>query len=490
MAPGGARSSLLPIAIGSVAFAIALIGMSVPSVWYDEAATITAATRTWPQLWAMLGNVDAVHAVYYAAMHIVFDVIGYSPFTLRLPSAIAVGLTAALVVVIGRQLGTARLGVIAGIVFALIPRVTWMGTEGRSYAATALLAALATFVVLLARRTGSRRAWVIYAAIAVASCLLFLYLALVIVAHGVALAMLARRGPPDARSSARRWLVAAAVAAVAVFPFARVVIGQSGQVSWIDPIGAHTVNQVLRSQWFYSSESFAIVAWALIVLGLAIAIRRRDRVVTAMLLPALVLPTVALIGFSVLASPIYQPRYLSMCTPFVALAVGYGIAAIRWRVASGIALALVIVLAIPQIVGQRLPESKERSAWSQVADLIASDRAIAGPDSTTAVIYGTLQRHPKATARVIEYSYPAAFVGTVDPTLRTPAGDTAQLWETRAPIADSLGALTASDADVVYLITSFSRDQRPATTAALASIGWHVARTWDFTNVHVLRYER
>ena len=76
----------------------------------------------------------------------------------------------------------------------------------------------------------------------------------------------------------------------------------------------------------------------------------------------------------------------------------------------------------------------------------------------------------------------------MDVTIRTPAADTAQLWETRAPIAECLDRLTGTD--VAYLIASPSRDARPATTAALASIGWRVTDEWNFTRVNVLRYTR
>ena len=86
------RRAAAPVAVGFFAFLLCLIAITVPSVWYDEAATVSSATRSWTQLWAEVHTVDAVHALYYAGMHLVFDVFGYSPLTLRLPSAIAIGI--------------------------------------------------------------------------------------------------------------------------------------------------------------------------------------------------------------------------------------------------------------------------------------------------------------------------------------------------------------------------------------------------------------
>ena len=100
----------------------------------------------------------------------------------------------------------------------------------------------------------------------------------------------------------------------------------------------------------------------------------------------------------------------------------------------------------------------------------------------------TAARHPIASARVIAYSYPEAFAGTVDVTLGTPAAETGELWETRMPIAASTERLV--DADTVYLVTSKARDQRPETTRVLTAAGWELEEQTSFTSVWVLKYVR
>ena len=504
------RRGVAPLLAGLLGFTISMVGITTPSLWYDEAATVISTTRSWSQLWAELGNVDAVHGLYYAAMHIIFDVFGYSPLSLRMPSAIAVGIAAALVVVLGRQLGRPRLAVIAAIVFCFIPRVTWMGTEGRSYALTATLATLTTIALLRATRAGTRRAWIIYGMVSVLAVTTFIYLALVIVAHGVTMAWMLAGRSSGSRLAARSWLISAGAAGIVSIPFAIVVVGQSSQVSWIRPLGVKTPTGVLRVQWFDLNQLFAITAWAFIALGLIMLIRaflpsrrRADaaagpaaRSFLAVVLPPLIVPILALLAISAVQQPIYQPRYLTMCTPIVAIAIAAGIDAIRWRPAALLSVVLLAALSVPTIILQREPEAKEHSSWAQVADLIAAKRASDGPASTTAIIYGELSGHPKATTRVIAYSYPEPFVGTVDIMIRTPAADTAQLWETRAPVTQSLGGLTGTD--VAYLIVSTtpdltvspSPDIRPSTTAALTSVGWHVTDEWSFTSISVLRYTR
>ena len=483
------RSLLAPALVGMLGLAISLVGIGTPSIWYDEAASIISATRSWDQLGAMIGNVDLVHAAYYALLHLVFDVFGYSPVSLRVPSAIAIGVAAAFTVVLGRTLDKPRLGVIGGLVFCLLPRVTWAGTEGRSYAATAALAVILTVVLVLASRGQRRSLWVLYAALVVLSCVVFVYLALVVVAHAATMAWWFASSRSRAWPPAARWLRWTALATAVVVPFALGVVAQSGQLHWLEAPDAGTVKKVIVGQWFYTSPQFAIAGWILLAAGGYLLLRSpRGLSPASVLLPALVLPTVALLVTSATLTPIYTPRYLTMCAPFVALVMAAAIDRMRPRPLVPLALLVLVALALPQVVAQRQPAAKEQTSWAAVADLVASQRALDGPDATTAIVYGSVQRHPIATSRVMAYAYPDAFAGTIDVTLGTPAAETGQLWETRIPLLDGLPRL--ANADVVYLITSTSRDARPATTDTLRTAGWHVADEWSFTAVNVLRYER
>jgi mannosyltransferase len=308
-------------------------------------------------------------------------------------------------------------------------------------------------------------------------------------------------------SLVRSWAITTAVATVMVIPFALATMGQSKQLHWLDPLGDQTFKQVFVGQWFMTSERFAIVGWILLAAGALVLLRRsrRDVLSTALLLSLLLVPTLSLLAATEFYLPIYTPRYLTMGLPFVALIIGVAIAAgstalvralhvpikheFRWMsLAAGLACVLLATLAVPQIIEQRQPEAKQDSSWSQVAELIAAEREADGPDVTTAIVWGGVQFHPIATARVIAYSYPEAFEGTVDVTLDTPAGETGRLWETTRPLGDSLDRL--EDADVVYIIASFARDIRADATEILLDAGWRVDDAWDKTDVHVVRFVR
>src|SRR5271156_1018965 len=51
-----------PLAVALLAAVIGGAGASRPSLWFDESATISAsASRSLPDLWRVLGHIDAVH---------------------------------------------------------------------------------------------------------------------------------------------------------------------------------------------------------------------------------------------------------------------------------------------------------------------------------------------------------------------------------------------------------------------------------------------
>ena len=58
-----------PVAVAAFAIAVSAAGSARPSFWFDEAATISAGSRSLPELWRLLGNIDAVHGLYYLFMH-------------------------------------------------------------------------------------------------------------------------------------------------------------------------------------------------------------------------------------------------------------------------------------------------------------------------------------------------------------------------------------------------------------------------------------
>jgi mannosyltransferase len=479
------------------AFLVAVIGSWVPSVWYDEAATVTSATRPWAALGREVQHVDLVHATYYAVMHVWFGLVGYTPFTLRLPSAIAVGGTAALVVTLGKRLADARLGIIAGLLFAVLPRVTWMGAEGRSFAIGALLATMSTLLLLTAvNRAAVRRRgwtwWALYGAVSLLGCAVFLYLVLVPLGHFLTLLALRRIRHETSPVPLAAWVVTTAVVLIGALPLAVLSSAQSAQISWIRHISAHTVEEFLVTQFSYKNTGFAVLLCALAGFGIIAAVRaERLRPVLAVAVPWVFVPTLALIAASVVTHPLYSPRYVAFAAPAAALLMAAPLAAVptRWfRPAAIVVLLLAVGLSAPSWAAQRTVTAKDDSAWNLVAASVQRQRLDESDGARDAVLFGAVQRHPEATSRIIAETYPAAFADLRDPLLVTPAGAGDGLWETQRPLRDAGPAV--GDATTVWLVTATKPDDRAVAAAALRPEGFHQTRQWRIARTWVVRYDR
>ncbi|MFD1714402.1 hypothetical protein ACFSBZ_07975 [Amnibacterium flavum] len=500
--------------IGAFAFLLSVAWSWVPSVWYDEAATVASSTRSWAGLAAEVGSVDSVHAVFYACMHVWFDLVGYSPFSLRLPSAIAVAVAAAGLVALLHTVSTRRIAVIAGLVFSFLPRVVWAGGEGRSFALSTALTVgmLALFVHAFQLGDAPRRTrtlwWAVYSAFAALSVAVVLYLALAVAAAGVTAAVILVRHSRNtaARRGFTGWLCASIGALLITAPLTSRTIGQSGQVSWIDPVGRKTLRDVIEFQFFAGHAKLATLFWLIAIAGVLFAVARVVRVrpgrigethapatgltpsVLELMLPLLIVPPAALIIGSLITSPLYSPRYATFTAPAFAVLVAIALAALRPRSVRIAAVAALFLLCLIPNLEYKQPEAKQDSSWSEVADFLADRRAEQAKGTSEAIVYGTLRYHPLASARVTAYAYPEAFEGLRDVTLAKSLDTSGKLWETEYPLTSVVGELR--DTDVVWLLTSTSRDQRPAVTTTLGGVGFVLDDEWDFEGVRVLRYVR
>jgi mannosyltransferase len=353
---------LLPPLVG---LALSLWGITTPSFWRDEAATIAAVSRPFPALIHMLGNVDAVHSVYYMMMWPLVHLFGSGALVLRLPTAIAVALTAAAVAAIGRRMISPWVGLAAGLLFAVLPVATRYGQEARPYAFVVGLAALASYLLIrvLMAEPDSRRNWLIgYAAGLAALGIVNIFGLLLIPAHAITVAFeIRRRGQgPDSRKLALNWLAAAIVGVICAGPLLVLGFSQRGQVAWIannqSSSGLITLVTLTGSS-LITLVIIGIVAIALILSSEAAGASARRAAwrwqLTELSLPWMIVPPALLLGASVI-SPIYTSRYVLMCIPALALLGGMAIVALG-RVVGPVALVLVVLAGLSLQITQRQP---------------------------------------------------------------------------------------------------------------------------------------
>jgi mannosyltransferase len=382
--PARPRGSLLdPWAIAVFAAAVSASWACRPSLWFDEGATISAsASRTLPELWKLLGHIDAVHGLYYLFMHGWFAIFPPTEFWSRAPSALAVGAAAAGVTVFTRQFVPGRAtAVCAGAVFAILPRTTWAGMEARPYAFAAAAAIWLTVLLVAAVRRNRPRWWVCYGLALMLSILLSLNLILLVLVYAVMVPLLA---PKTSRSSLAIWWAAAtAIAVGALTPFLVFAHGQVYQVNWIFPVSWHYAFDITLRQYFDHSVPFAILTAVLLVAAVVAWLKGARgpagdlRVLLVICAAWIAPPTALVVIYSAVVEPIYFPRYLILTTPAVAAVMAVCIVTLArkpWPIAA-VVLAFAAAALPNYLFTQRWPYAKEGWDYSQVADLISSHAA-------------------------------------------------------------------------------------------------------------------
>jgi mannosyltransferase len=495
-----------PLIVGVLAAAVSLAGAGRPSFWYDEAATISASySRSLGQLWQMLGNVDAVHGLYYLFMHGWFQIFPPTEFWSRAPSGLAVGGAAAGIVVLGKQFSSRTVALSAGILCGILPRTTWAGIEARPYAMSMMAAVWLSVLLVVAARRESRWCWLSYGIVLALSILLDMYLALVLLAHVVFMCIFRRT-----RTALIPFAVTSGLTVCALAPFMIEVVGQVQQIKWIAPIGRRTIEDVFVQQYFERSPSFAVLAALVAVAALvlrgwtSVKLTANDRQLLTLAAAWLVIPTALIVIWSAVAHPIYTPRYLSFTAPAMGLVLGVCIGALAVKPwAAPILAALVSLFAMAAapnyIRAQRNPYAKYGMDYSQVADLITAHAA----PGDCLLVNDTVTFMP-APMRPLMAARPDAYRKLIDLTLWQRATDRNDVFDTN--LIPEVVAKPLSHCGVVWIITQAdnsmpSHEQGLAlppgplygATPAFAvphDLGFRLVERWQFNLVQVLKATR
>ena len=482
--------------VGFIAFLVSFAWSWQASFWGDEAASVMSAERSFPSLFGMLDNVDAVHGVYYIFLHGWIDLFGASELSTRLPSAIAIGVAAAGTVVLARFFMGLRAAIAGGLIFAILPRVTYMGSEARSTAiATAIGVWLTVLLVHALRSASSARRrqitlWMSYSILLATGIYVFLFLALLLPVHLVVVLAVGQRQGFWRRAST--WVGASVLGLLLAIPISMAGSAQREQIAFIGRRPEVSVTEAAVKQWF-DTVPVAIIAWSLMIVAVIAVFRRQhgkarswrlpQRAALVIFLAYLLVPSAILLIGTHFVTPMYSLRYLSLCAPAVGIVIAVGVAALanNWlRTASVIALIAVIV---PAYAVQRGDYGKNGgSDWRQASDIIA---ASASPGE--GVVFDQSVR-PSRLPRLAMHMYPEAFQGLKDITLTRPYDQTRWLWDEVAPLADVLPAVR--DLNRIWLLQYSGSGNAERDVKTLQLQGFSVAGTTLVNRTRIIEMTR
>jgi len=358
----------------------------------DEVVSRWAALLSLGQLVHLVRHVDAVHGLYYLLLH-GWMAVGTSPAAIRVPSVLAMIVAAALMVILARRLtGSGWAGLLAGLIMALTPSISYYAQTARSYAlvfACATGATLALLNAMAAERAGAPRAsimrhWLGYGALVVLGGYLNEMSLLVLAAHAVTV-LLARHG----RRAARHWMVTSAGSVVLAGPLIAVSIKEDGALSWVSRPG-------LRDVWILYHDYFGATIWAPVLLAACAAVAllpsrgarsgppgrtpaapaagaawwRGGISLPSVAAPLLFVPAALLMTGSLIGPPLYVDRYVLYGEAGAALLAAAGVHRIgRWLAQAShrprIAWAPGAVVCVGTLLLQLAPQHQVRTPASR-----------------------------------------------------------------------------------------------------------------------------
>ncbi|GAA2216651.1 glycosyltransferase family 39 protein [Micromonospora olivasterospora] len=343
--------------------ALSLAGAGAPGLGRDELATWRAATASWREAWSTLRGDDVAAAPYQLLMRAWVELFGTSDLALRVPSMLAMTAAAALVGVLGARLFTPRVGLLAGVVLALLPTSTRYAQEAQPYALTVLAAVLATLLLGRAVDRPTFGRFAAYGAAVLVLGLCHVHGLLLLAGHGWA--VLAFR-----RTVAGRWLVAAVLG---VLPAAALV--RLGGLPGAPAVRVPDLAALAAAP----RELFGVAALGAVLLLLALfslPLRSSAAVFTAWA----VVPPVALLLLAQ-AVPVWLPQGLLFTLPAWAVLAAVALARAH-LVCQVVVLAAIAVTGAPAQLALREPDGHQQGT-RQLAAII--ERGMRPGDG---VVYG------------------------------------------------------------------------------------------------------
>lgn len=348
-----------------------------PELWVDEYVTQWIVRGTWHEMFQRAGLNHTQSPFYYVIVKLAVDVLGPTPFALRLPSVLfgigSLALAYPLGVALFRRRHAALLAVAA---FAVNHKLIWFTQEARSYSVAiffSMLSFLSYVTLLESDRWPWRVGYILVTAAAYYAHPLFALIVLIHIAH-----LVWTRGWASVLSKA--WLLTfltIAMLCLPTLPRMLTLYGSRQGLDWILNISWRTPIEILSP--FTEPLQIAVIVLLLLMVGIQTGTEpvlldrsRRYLIFLWFLLPIAVLGLIPpLLGTSLLTE-----RYVLCALPggifFLAWLMSLG-STVSWRRWLPLAAYLAFVFAsalVPLVEKYGVFAERPYQGWNQAADYL------------------------------------------------------------------------------------------------------------------------
>lgn len=231
---GNVFNSLSLAALLLISAALRFVNLDRTSLWYDEAVSWSQSNGSFSEL------LTAVSADNYPPLHniilwLTMPILGDSEIALRLPSAILGTIAVWLTYLVGKSIGSQRLGLLAAALLCFSPFHIWYSTEARMYALLATCGLGFLLSVLNVLKQPSRKWLALLTVFGVLFLYSHIYALLAFAPVGLICAAYALRDVVRNRSLTGSPAVAACIAmsasTIAFFPWLLILAGRAKSVA-------------------------------------------------------------------------------------------------------------------------------------------------------------------------------------------------------------------------------------------------------------------
>ena len=307
-------------AITGLGAALQLHAITAKSFWLDEGSSITMSRLDWFNFLRILWRREMNMVLYYLLLRGWLH-LGDSVAWIRGLSVIFAVAAIPAIFLLGRKMLGTRFGLVSALLLSVNAFQVRYAQEARSYSLLVLLLIISTYFFVSGIESGQRRDWNWYIAVSSLAIYAHFFAVLVVVAHWVALRLMAQTGAiasgPEIRSQFRRAarLIALWTAPIWIF----IATTGAGPIAWIPRPGFSDIIGLLKKLSGNADTLLLIVYSAFVVLGLiagTVSIRRRqsDSPAYAILACWFFVPLAIVLLVSI-ARPVFAPRYFMISLP-------------------------------------------------------------------------------------------------------------------------------------------------------------------------------
>ena len=375
-----AHPTALALVIITLGFSLRLYRLDAQSFWYDEAYSAEVAEKPPSRIFA--GDFGDNHPPFHSLALHYWGYIGRSDLLLRLFSTMMGTLGITVIYSLGRLVWDARVGLLAAVMTAILPYQVYYSQEARLYSSLFLATALLLITYRQTVATASRRWWLAYTCCAIWGVYVQYWIAFVLLAVHVHLAL-----HPERRQLWKRMVLADLVVGAAFLPWLATFVSRALAVArsgfWAARPG---LARLLSAPYGFTLSTltseklvpaaFAVVLFLFLMTHLQaarqLARQPRDRDGLVLILSAFWCPVVLTFLLSQWRS-VYLERSLIVATPALYVLLAWGAVRTRERYANLVLLLLISIFAAGGLVNWYFDPAYGKPPFRSVGEVLEAE---------------------------------------------------------------------------------------------------------------------